>query len=240
MDTLSGKKHSGFVYVPCWHCWGNMSILVLWWENKHIFWIKWDVNIQNVLFCCGRKCLRTSLDNTRHASNLDSHSFTSPKVSQSLCRFQGSSRFKFLGCDCRILNILLWTALYICDRKTAVLFFFTLFLQDVPPPDMLRLNVFTSFSSSPVVQAVPLMWSDAVHVWLPSKKLSSAKTLSVSRTVGHPATLWPFYCFISIIWLCFSARISKLCNDFQRKHFKVCSTWQVCCCVGSSYSIVWS
>lgn len=135
-----------------------------------------DGNIQNVLFCCGRKCLRTSLDNARHASTLDSHSCTGPEVSPSLCCFLGTSRYKFL--EYYSGNVFLKTALYICgNRKERSFCFFvlSLFPQDVPPQNMLCLHVFTCFSSSPIVQAVPLTWSDAVHVWQPSKNFSQRK-----------------------------------------------------------------
>lgn len=50
--------------------------------------IKWDGNIQNVLFCCGHKCLRTSLDNTRHAPSSDSYVISWVQRFLSPCTFE--------------------------------------------------------------------------------------------------------------------------------------------------------
>lgn len=179
---------------------------MLWWENKHIFWIKWDGNIQNVLFCSGRKCRRTSLDNTRHASTSDSHSFTSPEVFPCLCCFQGTSRYKFLEYYARKFK---WFSINctLCLRqkkRTQVLFVFfilSLFFSRRPPSEHAVPARVYGFQFLPNCTGRPTHAEWRCSCLAAVQKLFSEKTLSVSRTVGHLATLCLLYCCIAA--MCF-------------------------------------
>lgn len=182
-------KRSGFAYLPCWH-WGNMQILVFWSENKPLL-MKWDGNIQNVLFCCGRTCLRTSLDNTRHASTLDSQSFY-----KSRGFFQPVLSRKITVRVPRVWfqSVLSFSAVYICgkrkEHKCCFVFFITsLFPQDVPfSQNKPRLHVFTCFSSSPLYR---LSLSRGVALFMsgcrPKTFLrENTQCVMYSRTLGLP------------------------------------------------------
>lgn len=170
------EKRSGFAYLPCWH-WGNMQILVFWSENKPLL-MEWDGNIQNVLFCCGRTCLRTSLDNTRHASTLDSQSFH-----KSRGFFQPVLSRKFTVRVPRVWfqSVLTFSAVYICGKRKEHKCCFVFFITSLFPS---RRPFFSEhaaparvyvFQFLPIVQAVPLTWCGAVHVWLPSKNFPQRK-----------------------------------------------------------------
>lgn len=187
-------KRSGFAYLPCWH-WGNMQILVFWSENKPLL-MKWDGNIQNVLFCCGRTCLRTSLGNTRHASTLDSQ-FSQVQRFPSACAFKEihcTSSSSMIPVSCEF-----FCSLHLRQKKrTQVLFrFFHYVFVPSRRPRLRTCCTCLCVSVPPHCTGCPshVVWRcsclAAVQI------LSSEKTLSVSCTVGHSASH-----FMALLLLC--------------------------------------
>lgn len=180
-----------------------MQILVFWLENKHLL-IKRDGNIQNVLSCCGRECLGPSLDNTRPASTSDLHSFTSPEVSSSL-RFPGNFTVRVPRAWVQVFFHKLSATFVAREKKTGFGFFWSRLcsLKTTLPRTRcactcLRLSVPPRCTGRPS----HVVWRCSCLAAV--QKLSSEKTLSVSRTVGHSAShfmpLLLLYCCNLDVW----------------------------------------
>lgn len=187
------------------------------------------------MFCSsGRKCLRTSLDNTRHASTLNSVSQTQ-RFLPACAAFKelhgtSSSRIYFFRkFQCFSIN-----ALYICGEKKEHSFCFCFFSFGLCSLKTSLLG--TCCARTCLRLSVPPQWYTPSHsrgVTLfvsgcrPKTSLrENSQCVTYSRTLLHFMAF--FYCCAAAIWMYFFnpffARISQLRNDFQHKHFAECST----------------